>query len=139
MIVVPKGLPYTWPGVEPRNYIDEAVFAKLKKLRLTPSAVCDDATFIRRAYLDLTGTMPTPGETGAFLENKDAAKRERWVDQLLCRKEFADLWVMKWAELLQIRSRENVVYPKGALLYFEWLRDQMATNAPLDRTITLSR
>ena len=57
------------------------------------------------------------------------------MDGLLCRKEFADLWVMKWAELLEIRSRENVVYPKGALLYFEWLRDQMLTNAPLDRIV----
>ena len=57
------------------------------------------------------------------------------MDGLLCRKEFADLWVMKWAELLEIRSRENMVYPKGALLYFEWLRDEMQTNAPLDRIV----
>ena len=63
VIVIPKDLPYAWPDIAPRNYIDEAVFAKLKKLRLVPSAVCDDATFIRRAYLDLTGTLPTPEET----------------------------------------------------------------------------
>ena len=135
VIVIPKDLPYAWPDLAPRNYIDEAVFAKLKKLRLVPSAVCDDATFIRRAYLDLTGTLPTPEQTCAFLADSDTAKRGRLVDGLLCRKEFADLWVMKWAELLEIRSRENVVYPKGALLYFEWLRDQMLTNAPLDRIV----
>jgi hypothetical protein len=135
IIVIPKDLPYTWPDLAPRNYIDEAVFAKLKKLRLVPSAVCDDATFIRRAYLDLTGTLPTLAETCAFTENRDANKRGRLVDGLLCRREFADLWVMKWAELLEIRSRENVVYPKGALLYFEWLRDEMQTNAPLDRIV----
>jgi hypothetical protein len=135
VIVIPKDLPYAWPEIAPRNYIDEAVFAKLKKLRLVPSAVCDDATFIRRAYLDLTGTLPTPEETLAFVAERDAAKRDRLVDGLLCRKEFADLWVMKWAELLQIRSRENMVYPKGALLYFEWLRDEMQTNAPLDHIV----
>ena len=135
VIVIPKDLPYVWPDIAPHNYIDEAVFTKLKKLRLVPSAVCDDATFVRRAYLDLTGTLPTPEETCAFIEDKDAAKRDRLVDGLLRRKEFADLWVMKWAELLEIRSRENVVYPKGALLYFEWLRDEMLTNAPLDRIV----
>jgi hypothetical protein len=135
VIVVPKDLPYQWPDIAPNNYIDEAVFAKLKKLRLVPSAVCDDATFVRRAFLDLSGTLPTPEETGSFVEDKDANKRGRLVDQLLCRKEFAELWVMKWAELLEIRSRDNVVYPKGALLYFEWLRDEMETNAPLDRIV----
>jgi hypothetical protein len=135
VIVVPKDLPYRWPDIAPHNYIDEAVFAKLKKLRLVPSPVCDDATFVRRAYLDLTGTLPTPEETRAFTEGRDDHKRSRMVDGLLCRKEFADFWVMKWAELLEIRSRENVVYPKGALLYFEWLRDQMQTNAPLDRIV----
>ncbi len=57
------------------------------------------------------------------------------MDQLLARKEFADLWVMKFAELLEIRSRDNIVYPKAAELYFEWLRDQMVTNAPLDRIV----
>src|ERR1035437_1672055 len=133
IIVIPKDLPYTWPEIAPRNYVDEAVFAKLKKLRLVPSAICDDASFVRRAYLDLTGTLPTPEEASAFVEDHDGHKRDRLGDGLLCRKEFADLWVMKWAELLEIRSRENVVYPKGALLYFEWLRDQMQTNAPLAR------
>jgi hypothetical protein len=135
IIVIPKDLPYKWPDIAPRNYVDEAVFAKLKKLRLVPSAVCDDAAFVRRAYLDLTGTLPTPEATSAFIDDHNGDKRDRLVDELLCRKEFADLWVMKWAELLEIRSRENLVYPKGALLYFEWLRDQMQTNAPLDRIV----
>ena len=135
VIVIPKDLPYKWPDTAPRNYVDEAVFAKLKKLRLVPSAVCDDATFIRRVSLDLTGTLPTPEETTAFVADSDTGKRDTLVDSLLCRKEFAELWVMKWAELLEIRSRENVVYPKGALLYFEWLRDEMLTNAPLDMVI----
>ncbi len=135
VIVIPKDLPYKWPDIAPSNYIDEAVFAKLKKLRLVPSAICEDATFVRRAYLDLTGTLPTPDETCAFIQDPNDDKRGRLVDSLLCRKEFAGLWVMKWAELLEIRSRDNMVYPKGALLYFEWLRDQIQTNAPLDRIV----
>ena len=135
VIVIPQGLPYRWPGAATNNYVDEAVYAKLRKLRLVPSEVCDDATFLRRASLDITGTLPTPEEVGRFLGEADPAKRERLVDKLLARKEFADLWVMKWAELLEIRSRDNLVYPKAALLYFEWLRDQLLANVPLDRIV----
>jgi hypothetical protein len=135
VIVIPKHLPYQWPNVPPKNYIDEAVYAKLKKLRLTPSAVCDDATFLRRASLDITGTLPKPEEVETFLADKDVGKRERLVDELLDRKEFAELWVMKWAELLEIRSHDNVVYPKAALVYFEWLRNQMLAGVPLDQVV----
>jgi len=135
VIVIPKDLPYHWPDVAAQNYIDEAIYAKLKKLRLTPSLVCDDATYLRRASIDITGKLPSPGEVVKFTQDKDPGKRGLLVDQLLGRKEFADLWVMKFAELLQIRSRDNVVYPKAALLYFEWLRDQMLTNVPLDRIV----
>jgi hypothetical protein len=135
IIVIPKGLQYQWPDVAARNYIDEAVYAKLKKLRLTPSDVCDDATFIRRASLDITGTLPAEDEVTKFTDDKEPTKRDKLVDQLLGRKEFADLWVMKWAELLEIRSRDNMVYPKAALVYFEWLRDQIQTNVPLDQIV----
>ena len=135
VIVIPKDLPYHWPDVAAQNYIDEAVYDKLKKLRLTPSSVCDDSTYLRRASIDITGTLPLPADVVKFTRDKDPGKRGRLVDQLLGRKEFADLWVMKFAELLQIRSRDNVVYPKAALLYFEWLRDQMLTNVPLDRIV----
>ncbi|HEV2392871.1 MAG TPA: DUF1549 and DUF1553 domain-containing protein [Verrucomicrobiae bacterium] len=135
IIVIPANLPYRWPDIAARNYIDEAVYGKLKKLRLIPSAVCDNTTFLRRAFLDITGTLPTAEEIEKFAANKDPARRARLVDQLLGRKEFAELWVMKWAELLEIRSRDNMVYPKAALAYFEWLRDQIQTNVPLDRIV----
>jgi len=135
VLVIPKGLAYRWPDIAGRNYVDEAVYGKLKKLRLVPSEVCDDATFIRRASLDITGRLPTPDEIGKFIEDKDPGNREHLVDRLLERKEFAELWVMKWAELLEIRSTDNRVYPKATLLYFEWLRDQMLANVPLDRIV----
>ena len=135
LIILPKGLFYQWSGVAANNYVDEAVYGKLKKMRLVPSDVCDDATFIRRASLDITGTLPTPEQLESFLADKSDGKRDRLVEQLLGRKEFADLWVMKWAELLEIRSRDNQVYPKATELYFEWLRDRMLTNQPLDRIV----
>lgn len=136
IIVIPKDLPYRWPqNIAANNYIDEAVYAKLKKLRLTPSGICDDATFLRRAYLDIIGELPPPDAVEKFLANCDPNKRSQLVDELLNRKEFAELWVMKWAELLEIRSRDNVVYPKAALVYFEWLRNQMLAGVPLDKIV----
>jgi hypothetical protein len=135
IIVIPKGLPYAWPNVPAFNYIDAAVYAKLKRLRLTPSELCDDTTFLRRVYLDLVGQLPPPAAVNQFLNDPDPAKRDKLVDELLGRKGFAELWVMKWAELLEIRSRENIVYPKAALVYYEWLRDQMLAGQSLDHIV----
>jgi len=135
VIVVPKGMAFQWPDVPANNYIDEAVDAKLKKLRLIPSGVCDDATFLRRVSLDITGELPAPDQAGKFLDDPAADKRAKLVDELLERKEFIEMWVMKWAELLEIRSHDNVVYPKAAFAYFEWLRQQMLAGVPLDRIV----
>ncbi len=135
IIVIPKDLAYRWPEVAARNYIDDAVYTKLKKLRLKPSDICDDATFLRRASLDLVGELPAPAEVEKFLADRDPDKRGKLVDELLERKEFTEMWVMKWAELLEIRSRDNVVYPKAALVYFEWLRDQMLAGTPFDKIV----
>ena len=137
VIVIPKDHSFQWPGVVASNYIDEAVFAKLRKLRLAPSDVCDDTTFARRVFLDITGTLPRAEDLRKFSEDNAPTRRQNLVDQLLARKEFAEVWVMKLAELLQIRSRDNQVYPKAALLYFEWLRDQVVTNQPLDRIVQM--
>ena len=135
VMVIPKGLPYKWPEVAAYNYIDEAVYSKLKKLRLLPSDVCDDATFIRRAFIDIVGTLPTPEDLAKYNAEPASRRRERLVDQLLARQDFAELWVMKLAELLEIRTRDNQVYPKAALGYYEWLRDQMLRNVPLDQIV----
>lgn len=137
IIVIPDHLPYQWPAeIVANNYIDEAVYAKLKKLRLTPSGICDDTTFLRRAYLDIIGELPPPSAVTKFLLACGPNKRGRLVDELVNRPEFAELWVMKWAELLEIRSHDNVVYPKAALVYYEWLRNQMLAGVPLDRMVS---
>ena len=136
IIVIPKDLPYTFPtDVAAYNYIDELVYAKLKKLRLSPSGLCDDATFLRRAYLDLTGALPPPEEVKKFLPEPSAGKRDQLIDDLLNRKEFADLWVLKWAELLQIRSRQDQFSPKAALQYYNWLQDKLAHNVPINEIV----
>jgi Protein of unknown function (DUF1549)/Protein of unknown function (DUF1553) len=135
IIVIPKDLPYQWPSVPTNNYVDDAVYAKLKKMRLTPSGLCDDATFLRRASLDITGQLPAADEVGKFINDPTTNKREKLVDELLDRKEFTELWVMKWAELLEIRSHDNAVYPKTAFVYYQWLREQMLAGLSFDRIV----
>lgn len=133
-IVLPKGLEFQWQDVPAGNYIDELVYDKLKRLRIQPSELCGDEPFIRRVHLDVCGILPTAEETSAFLADTDPAKREKLVDRLLARKEFVELWVMKWSELLQIRSTQYVSY-KAALLYFNWLQAQIAGNVPINQMV----
>ncbi|MFM1995633.1 MAG: hypothetical protein RLZZ111_20 [Planctomycetota bacterium] len=136
LIVIPKDLDFTFPPPAPGNaWIDDLVDNKLSALRIAPSPVCDDETFLRRATIDLVGLVPTPEEREAFLADTSADKRQRLVDRLLERKEFVELWVMKWSEILQIRSQGNDVSPKGALLYHQWLDRRIAANEPLDKMV----
>ena len=133
-ITLPKGLQVNWPAPAANNYIDELVNSKLAKLRIEPSPVCPDEVFLRRVTLDVAGVLPTPAELARFLADPAADKRARLVDELLSRKEFAELWVLKWAELLQIRS-DNNVSRKAMLLYYNWLQDKIARNVPTDEWV----
>jgi len=134
VIVLPKGLKFEWPNVSEFNYIDGLVHAKLKKLRIIPSEVCTDEIFLRRATLDITGLLPTAEEFEKFAADKSPNKREKLVDELLSRKEFAELWVLKWAEMLQIRSGDQVSQ-KAMVLYFNWLQDKIARNVPVNEWV----
>ncbi len=133
-LVLPKGLAFQWKEVPANNYIDELVYDKLRRLRIQPSELCTDSEFIRRVSLDVCGVLPTSAETEDFLADNDPSKREKLVDQLLARKEFVDLWVMKWSELLQIRSSLYVSY-KATLLYYNWLQEQIASDVPIDEMV----
>jgi hypothetical protein len=133
-ITLPKGLAFNFPNVPENNYIDTLVNAKLKKLRIDPSGLCTDDVFVRRVYLDVCGILPTPEEYARFMISSLPNKRELLVDELLDRKEFAELWVLKWAELLQIRS-SNQVSAKAMLLYYNWLQEKLAKNTPVDQWV----
>jgi hypothetical protein len=135
-IVIPKNLKYAWPNTPENNYIDTLVNAKLKKMRMLPSPLCSNETFLRRAFLDIVGVLPTPSDHDLFMGSKDPKKREQLVDQLLGRKEFVQMWVMKWAELLKIRSDNNQTLSyKSALRYYEWLDDKISHNVPFDQIV----
>ncbi len=121
----------------PANWIDGLLGAKHRRLRVSPSPICTDEEFIRRVTLDTIGLLPTATEREAFLRDPrpSAARRAALVESLLARREFSDLWVMKWAELLGIRSDNQGVSEKSALLYFEWIRDRLAANVPVDQMV----
>jgi hypothetical protein len=114
------------------NVIDEHVFAKLAALKIPPSPACDDATFLRRAALDATGTLPTPGQVRSFLADTDSAKRARLVDRLLDSPEFVDYWTLQLCDLLQNRKERDhdVRGAKGVRAFQAWVRRQVAANRP---------
>jgi hypothetical protein len=86
-----------------RNFVDEALFANLRDLGIPPSPVCDDATFLRRVTLDIAGRLPTLDEARAFLTDKGADKRDRWIDELLRGPDYADYFAAKWTAVLKNR------------------------------------
>ena len=131
IIILPQGLQFTPSEEEPANYIDQLVLDKLKKLRMNPSPVCSDEIFIRRAYIDLIGMVPTREQYESFLADQSADKRTKLIDELLQRKEFTELWVSKWAEWLMMRSNNRVDY-KSIVLYYNWLAQRIADNVKLN-------
>ena len=134
IVVLPRDYQFVWNNPAETNYIDKLVDAKLQKLRITPSGICSDEVFLRRAFLDIVGTMPEAEDYKKFMTSVSPKKREELVDELISRKEFVELWVLKWAELLQIRSSNQMSY-KATLLYYNWLQDRIARNVPVNEWV----
>jgi hypothetical protein len=111
------------------NAIDRLVYADLARLRITPSEVCSDSVFIRRAYLDACGVTPTATEVRAFLADQRPDKRAKLIDALLDRPEYAAYWAQKWADLL--RTEEKSLDKKGVQVFHRWIRTAVAEDRPL--------
>ena len=133
VIVIPKDLKYEFPKMEQRNFVDELVDEKLRNLRIVPSGVCNDETFLRRAYIDIIGMLPTSDEVLKFTADADAGKRNKKIDELLACDEFVDLWALKWSDLLQIRTdNNNQGSYKAVLYYYSWLHQGLKNNVPIN-------
>jgi hypothetical protein len=122
---------FVWSNPPAANFIDERVFAKLQALRMNPSPLADDATFVRRVFLDCIGVLPTAEEAQAFVKDSASDKRARLIDQLLMRPEFADFWALKWSDIL--RNEELVLDKEGVDAFHDWIRQSLADNKPLDQ------
>ncbi len=135
-IVIPAGMTLPWPGdaVE-KNFVDTHVFAKLKKLRVPPAENSSDAIFLRRAYIDILGVLPSVDDARAFLDDPAPDKRAKLIDALLERPEFNDVWAMKWAEILRVATGAQVLDAKGMHRYNDWLRQKISSNTPMDQIV----
>jgi hypothetical protein len=124
---------FAWNNPPENSYVDKHVFDKLKMLNILPSDLCTDQEFIRRAYLDLCGVLPTPAETRKFLDSKDTQKRARLVDELLERPEYADFWTLKWSDVF--RSTRKTVQLKGTFVFQKWMHNHIERNTPFDAVV----
>ena len=133
-VIVRPGTEFVFPELPANNYIDEVVYKQWRDMHLSPSELCSDEVFLRRVSIDLIGLLPSSEERQRFLTDATPNKRERLVAALVERDEFLDLWVMKLAELLQIRT-VNGVSPKGLQIYDRWLRDRIRSGAKIDQIV----
>jgi hypothetical protein len=126
---------FVWKALPQNNYVDQLIDAKLQKLKIQPSSAVDDAGFLRRVFLDLTGQLPSPDEVTAFLADPapPKVKRAKMIDNLIDRPAFVDHWTVKWGDLLQ--SSRKYLGEKGTYVFRDWIRDSFAANKPYDQMV----
>mgnify|MGYP006268736637 CR=1 FL=1 len=115
------------------NFIDELNLVQLGQLHLKPSPPCDEATFLRRAFLDTIGRLPRPEEVREHLADRSPEKKERLVELLLARPEFIDYWTYKWSDMLLVSGAK--LRPAAVNAYWQWIRDRVAANTPWDELV----
>ena len=123
----------TFANAPRANLIDDLVLEQLARLKLAPTPPCDDATLLRRAFLDTIGRLPTPEEVRDYLADTSPKKRERLVDLLLARPEFVDYWSYKWADMFLVTG--SALRPAAVKAYASWIRDRVAEDMPWDQLV----
>ncbi|MFN6304034.1 MAG: DUF1549 domain-containing protein [Planctomycetota bacterium] len=132
--ILPHGVPLTHiDNFQSRNYIDELTLEKWKKLGLTPTPVCDDATFIRRVTLDANGRLPTTKEVREFLADQNPSKRSEWIDRLLDSPEYASYFALRWGSIL--RNSNLAGADQASYAFHNWLKDMLARNRRYDEFV----
>jgi hypothetical protein len=116
------------------NYIDAAILKHLEALHVPPSPTASDSEFIRRAYLDAAGILPTPVQVEAFLKDRSPEKRNQLIEALIKRPEFVDYWAYKWSDLLLVSS--NRLSNEEMWSYYNWIRESVAENKPWDQLVS---
>ena len=118
----------------PPNDIDNVVQRRLKRMKIETARPCSDAVFLRRAFLDVIGTLPTAEVTKQFLDETSPKKRGLLIDYLLERDEFAAYWGMKWGDLLRVKAEFPInLWPNATQAYDRWIRDSIRQNMPYDQ------
>ena len=130
-------------GWKNNNFVDELAEKKFRELGIEPSPLCDDATFVRRVYLDVIGTLPTVEDATNFIKSRDIHKREKLIDRLLgmtgdpsldiYNEQYSAYWTLKWSDL--IRNTSNKLGDQGMWALHNWVRDSFRANKPIDRFV----
>jgi len=121
---------YAFP---PKNFIDTLTHKKWKELNLVPAELTSDEEFLRRAYLQICGTLPTPKELTEFVQDTDPHKRDRLIDMLVERPEYAYYFASKWADILRVKRRNQQERARGTFAFHGWIRQAMADDMPYDQ------
>ena len=120
----------------PANVVDSQVVPALEKQGVKLRNPCSDGVFIRRVYIDLIGTVPTPQEVDAFLNDTRPDKRSALIESLFARDEFVDYWTMKWCDLLRVKSEFPInLWPNAVQGYHRWIHDAIRENRPYDQFV----
>jgi hypothetical protein len=121
----------TWPI--PANGVDACVLAVVQQKGMEPAPPCSDAVFVRRAHIDVIGTLPEPSRVAGFMKDNRADKRARLIDELLARQEYADYWALKWCDLLRVKAEFPInLWPNAVQAYHRWVRNAVKQNRPYD-------
>jgi hypothetical protein len=129
---VPLGLASPAFDFEPKTLVDRHTQEKWRQLGIVPSGPCSDAQFVRRVYLDITGTLPTPRQVRRFLADDDPAKRDKLIDDLLDRPEYSYFFANKWADILRVKRGRQPTRAFGTFVFHDWIRRALAEDKPFD-------
>ena len=134
--MIPSGLDISsLPRPREQNFIDHHVFERLKLLGIPPSELCLDSEFLRRAFLDICGTLPTAAEAAEFLDDRDPQKRGKLVDRLLDRPEYASYFALQWGDLLRNRRGGEARAAPQTIAFHSWIYQSFLENKPFDRFV----
>ncbi len=125
-----------WTFAE-KTAVDKFTAKKWRELGLVPSELCTDEQFIRRVFVDVTGTLPTPKQVLEFVADPDPAKRDKLVDKLLDTPEYAFFFANKWADILRVKRRQEAGRAQGTFAFHEWIREQVAADTPYSEFVRL--
>jgi hypothetical protein len=132
---VPLGVKIPDYKFEPKTVVDKATLKKWQELGIVPSELCSDEQFVRRVFLDITGTLPKPDQIKKFLADAAPDKRDKLVDELLDTPEYSYLFANKWADVLRVKRRGEPGRAAGTFAFHGWIRNAIAKDKPYDQFV----
>jgi Protein of unknown function (DUF1553)/Protein of unknown function (DUF1549) len=132
---VPLGVKVPEYKFEPKTVVDKSTVKKWQELGIVPAELCSDEQFMRRVFLDVTGTLPKPDQLNKFLADPALDKREKLIDTLLETPEYSYLFANKWADVLRVKRRGEPGRAAGTFAFHGWIRDAIAKDKPYDQFV----